>query len=190
MLGGVLPEISTLFVSVGFSLIASSCCILQLIVSYFGMSCLGVVKVLKPYQTILSCAVLSWWILKLLLCCNPRRLIVPVAVSMLMLSSPWYIDIQLGDVEVEMNPKENFSSIQVQIVGMGCKACALSAKRALESLEHISSCSVDETKGVAKCKLRGIIKTDSVVKQAIEKAGHRYVGSAISLLEENEFGTQ
>lgn len=65
-----------------------------------------------------------------------------------MLSSPWVIDTVLHR-SLE-HPNGAHDTISLVIKGMGCSACALAVKRALEHVPGISDCVVQES-GIAIC---------------------------------------
>merc|ERR1711916_28717 len=116
--------------ALSMSFIASSCCLLQLIVSLFGASCLGVVKTLQPFQAPLTAAVCVWWVHRARTCCSEERrlLLVPFFLSVGLLFSPLLIDL---NVRARVST-DDLNTIHVSTQDVGCNACALAAKLSLE----------------------------------------------------------
>ena len=162
--------------ALSISLIASSCCLLQLVVSLFGASCLGIVKALQPFQLPLTGAVCAWWVYRARTCCSEERklLLLPFFLSLGLLLSPVLIDL---NVQARI-PTDELNTIRVQ--GIGCTSCALAAKLSLEALEMIQQCNVNSASGIATCSLHGSDRTphEDELRLAIESVGHRFVGSS------------
>ena len=162
--------------ALSMSFIASSCCLLQLIVSLFGASCLGVVKTLQPFQAPLTAAVCVWWVHRARTCCSEERklLLVPFFLSVGLLFSPLFIDL---NVRARVST-DDLNTIHVSTQDVGCNACALAAKLSLEALEMIQHCDVNAATGVATCFLQNNngMPHEEELRLAVEGVGHRFVG--------------
>jgi hypothetical protein len=164
------------------SLVASSCCLLQLLLSLLGYSCLGLVKVLQPFQLILVCGVTLWWISKLSSCCylERRYLVGPVVLSGVILMSPALVHWRLNAFPFHLTNAQASSSLAVKIQGIGCSACALAAKQSLESIPEIDGCKISIDDGSALCALKkGHNVEESSLKSALERIGQRLIKSEL-----------
>ena len=145
------------------SIFASSCCITQLVASHMGMSCLGIVKVLSPFQTYFTTLLIVYWAYRLWTCdkCSRRELLLPCVITILVIATPLYVDWKLS----KMNTLElsgEFHEVFVPLKDVGCNVCALNAKNALESLDGVLSCSIDIPTQSAKCMAKQGLNSDAI----------------------------
>jgi hypothetical protein len=161
------------------SLVASSCCIVQLSLSLLGYSCFGIVKLLRPFQPILVCSVILWWMTKLASCCHSERrnLIGPVLLSVMILLSPALVDWKLNAAPVHLTDAPVSSSLIVKIQGMGCSACALAAKQSLELIPEMDGCKISMDDESALCALKNGQHDveDASLESALERIGQRFI---------------
>ncbi|KAI9254294.1 hypothetical protein BY458DRAFT_521069 [Sporodiniella umbellata] len=106
------------------ALMASSCCVIQLVLNLFSFSCAGF-SVLTPYRTWLSCLTIAVLVYQ-----GPRRPGVFLVCLILLVSPEW---VRWFNTASRVSGKE-FTFL---ITGMGCEACANRIKHQLESLDWV-----------------------------------------------------
>jgi len=155
--------------SIGMGLLASSCCLLQLIVwalATMGLlgnvaGCMGFKKVLGPAQLYIRLLTLTGlglaWagVGNMTVECLRRQ----TAVCLLLMFLPEVVRF-LGGPSFLPRPAPGKEVVQLTVDGMGCDACAFAVKSALLSVPGVCAASVDAETGVAEVHVEKIFDRD------------------------------
>jgi copper chaperone CopZ len=152
--------------------LASSCCIIQLLLSFFGFGCSGLVKILAPFRTLLVASSVIHAVYLHTSCdsCGVGRgsKYVASTVLLVLIVSPFFVDAALGSADRVGTGRK----IRVKVDGMGCRACALSVKMALERVPAVSDCEYEASTGCFTCRnAKEDHQVDVLVKDSIEALG-------------------
>ncbi|KAI8387282.1 hypothetical protein BD560DRAFT_381989 [Blakeslea trispora] len=115
------------------ALLSSSCCVIQLLLNAFSVSCAGF-SILTPYRyllTSLTIALLSYQLYKNRL----SRIVLLVSLG-LMISSDVVAWINRSSVKMTAVAHINY---RISLDGLGCEACANRIKNTLNSIEWIEN---------------------------------------------------
>ena len=140
--------------STALGLLSSSCCLIQLALAAVGSGCLGVVKALEPYRAVfltgsLLYIVHQWYVRPP---CHRPVLAASTFLLVALCASPAIVQWNLEGSNDQ--PQTAGGVLVVAVEGMGCNACALSVKGALEGMsEAVSECQVSVEDGIAQCAL-------------------------------------
>lgn len=77
--------------------------------------------------------------------------------------------------DIPQERKQDIMTKTLNVEGMMCMHCVSHVQKALEEVDGVSSANVDLDKGTAQCSLEKDI-SDSVLKEAVEKAGYTVKG--------------
>ena len=77
--------------------------------------------------------------------------------------------------DIPQERKQDIMTKTLNVEGMMCMHCVSHVQKALEEVDGVSSANVDLDKGTARCSLEKDI-SDSVLKEAVEKAGYTVKG--------------
>ncbi|KAL9540997.1 hypothetical protein MBANPS3_009368 [Mucor bainieri] len=126
------------------ALLSSSCCVIQLILNFFSVSCAGF-AVFTPYRSVLSTVtilLLSYNLVTATTASQTRRKLVILVVSVLLMVSPEIVQWvnQSSATTIATTAKNHYYRIHLD--GLGCEACANRIKNTLMSTEWISDAKV------------------------------------------------
>jgi len=155
--------------SIGMGLLASSCCLLQLIVyalATMGLlgnvaGCMGFKKVLGPAQLYIRLLTiaglgLAWaGVGDMTVECLRRQ----TAVCLLLMFLPEVVRF-LGGPTFLPSPSPGKEVLQLSVGGMGCDACAFAVKSALLNVPGVCAASVDAETGIAEVHVEKIFDRD------------------------------
>ncbi|CAO3665939.1 unnamed protein product [Rhizopus stolonifer] len=112
------------------ALLSSSCCVIQLVLNFFSVSCAGF-SILTPYRPFLTCLT----VLVITFQLYHYRTLIPL-VSLVLMLSPELVH--------WMNTQNNHfgQEYSILITGLGCEACANRIKRQLEAVDWIKQARV------------------------------------------------
>ncbi|KAG1146239.1 hypothetical protein G6F37_012007 [Rhizopus arrhizus] len=111
------------------ALTSSSCCIIQLVLNYFSFSCAGF-SILTPYRPFLTCLTILILTYQLYHCrCRPLL----VLLCLILTLSP-----EIVRWMNRLGSAPNLEEYYIQLIGLGCEACANRIKRQLESVDWIT----------------------------------------------------
>lgn len=126
------------------ALLSSSCCVIQLILNFFSVSCAGF-AVFTPYRSILSTItilLLSYNLVTTTTATQTKRKLVVLIVSVLLMVSPEVVQWVNQSSTTTPSTAEKSHYYRIHLDGLGCEACANRIKSTLLSTEWISDATV------------------------------------------------
>jgi copper chaperone CopZ len=133
--------------------LASSCCVVQLVLSFLGFGCSGLVKALEPFRPVLVALSLTHALYLHTSCksCHVSRVsrYMSLMILLALVASPFVVDMALRSPALV---SDRVGTLRVKVDGMGCHACALSVKLALERVPTVSDCEFESSLGLFTCR--------------------------------------
>ncbi|KAL7324694.1 hypothetical protein PS15p_209848 [Mucor circinelloides] len=128
------------------ALLSSSCCVIQLILNFFSVSCAGF-AVFTPYRSVLSTItvlLLSYNLATTATAVQTRHKLVVLIVSILLMVSPEVVQWvnQSSATTLTATTTKSHQYYRIHLDGLGCEACANRIKNTLTSTEWISDAKV------------------------------------------------
>ena len=167
------PLYDNLFVRTGLwsvaGLLSSSCCLLQIMLNALSIGCAGFNTVLGPVRPYFMALALT---LQLLMWqavfadatpLGPALTSTALTVSLTFLPEALNAAMQLSAVP----PTEN--DLRLRVDGMGCTACSVKVKAALEAVDGVSSCTVVFEEGCAQLQLDSSVFGAAEERAAVEQ---------------------
>ncbi|KAI8901896.1 hypothetical protein BC833DRAFT_575997 [Globomyces pollinis-pini] len=137
-------------IAIGSALLASSCCVIQLILNYVSYTCAGF-SVLTPYR--IEFTTISIILLTVISLRNGFLKSIPtITISILLMNSPeilhWYnkSEYSLEYLKLSSPPLLKYQTCikyQYSIKGLKCEGCAQKLKSTIDSVDGVRSSSVD-----------------------------------------------
>lgn len=125
------------------ALLSSSCCIIQLVLNYFSISCAGftIFTPYRPFFTSITVMLLTWNVLYHYNHKNKTRLLFSVVFSVMLMLSPEIIQYinQHSSLLLPIAKESATYYYRIQLDGLGCEACANRIKNTLNSIDLISN---------------------------------------------------
>ncbi|KAI8080185.1 uncharacterized protein B0P05DRAFT_540339 [Gilbertella persicaria] len=119
------------------ALLSSSCCVIQLLLNAFSISCAGF-SILTPYRSILTS--LTVILLSYQFYTSPKKSqsYISLIVSILLILSPDIVKWLNHSLTTTITTTTSIN-YRIQLDGLGCEACANRIKNTLNSIEWIKS---------------------------------------------------
>ncbi|KAL0137818.1 hypothetical protein V8B55DRAFT_1532242 [Mucor lusitanicus] len=146
------------------ALLSSSCCVIQLALNFFSVSCAGF-AVFTPYRSVLSTFTVF------LLGYNLTKLVILV-VSVLLMVSPEIVQWVNQSPAAASTAKSHYYRIHLD--GLGCEACANRIKSTLISTDWISDATVYFSNQTAIVQIKDSIAENTELVDLIRSIDNKY----------------
>ena len=121
------------------ALLSSSCCIIQLMLNFFSISCAGF-AVLTPYRPILTTFTTLLLSYNLITIKNKRKAWFPLIISIMIMISPEIVQ-WMNQLSATTTTRIGHY-YRIHLDGLGCEACANRIKNTLTSVDWISNAKI------------------------------------------------
>ena len=153
------PVYDTLFVRTGLwtvlGLLSSSCCLLQLMLNAFSIGCAGFNTVLGPVRPYFMALALTLQAVMWQGVLTGEAPMDPAITSTALTVSLTFLPELLNAVMQRDAVPAADVDLRLRVGGMGCTACSVKVKAALEGVDGVSSCTVAFEEGCAQLQLDG-----------------------------------
>ena len=151
------PLYDILFVRSGLwpvvGLLSSSCCLLQLMLNAFSIGCAGFNTVLGPARPYFMALALTLQTLMWQAVFADAAPLGPAITSTAVTSCLTFLPEALNAVMQRSAVPPTEDDLRLRVDGMGCTACSVKVKAALEGVDGVSSCTVAFEEGCAHLQL-------------------------------------
>lgn len=153
------PLYDNLFVRTGLwsvaGLLSSSCCLLQIMLNAFSIGCAGFNTVLGPARPFFMALALTLQIVmwKGVLANTAAYPLEPAIISTVLTTSLTFLPEALNAAMRRSAVPPAEDDLRLRVNGMGCTACSVKVKTALEGVDGVSACTVVFEEGCAQLQL-------------------------------------
>ena len=152
------PLYDNIFVRTGLwsvaGLLSSSCCLLQIMLNAFSIGCAGFNTILGPVRPYFMALALTLQTLMWQAAITEAAPLGPAITSTALTIGLTLLPEALNAAIMQRSavpPAEE--DLRIRVDGMGCTACSVKVKSALESVDGVSSCTVAFAEGCAQLRL-------------------------------------
>ena len=164
---GWYPLYDNIFVRTGLwsvaGLLSSSCCLLQIMLNAFSIGCAGFNTILGPARPYFMAMAFTLQILMWRAAIVDSAPLDPAIMSTALTMSLTFLPEALNAAmqSSAMPPAED--DLRLRVDGMGCTACSVKVKAALEGVEGVAGCTVAFEEGCAQLQLesKGFVAADA-----------------------------
>jgi copper chaperone CopZ len=151
------PLYDNVFVRTGLSslagLLSSSCCLLQIMLNAFSIGCAGFNTVLGPARPYFMALALTLQALMWQAVITDATPLEPAITSTALTSCLTFLPEALNVAMQRSAVPSAEDDLRLRVDGMGCTACSVKVKAALESVDGVSACTVVFEEGCAQLQL-------------------------------------
>ncbi|KAF1800848.1 hypothetical protein FB192DRAFT_1382593, partial [Mucor lusitanicus] len=156
------------------ALLSSSCCVIQLALNFFSVSCAGF-AVFTPYRSVLSTFtvfLLGYNLVSTTTSSQARQKLVILVVSVLLMVSPEIVQWVNQSPAAASTAKSHYYRIHLD--GLGCEACANRIKSTLISTDWISDATVYFSNQTAIVQIKDSIAENTELVDLIRSIDNKY----------------
>lgn len=144
------------------ALLSSSCCVIQLILNLFSVSCAGF-AVFTPYRPILTTFTVLLLSYNLITMKNKRKAWLPLIVSIVLMISPEIVQWMNQSTATTAATTRISHYYRIHLDGLGCEACANRIKNTLSSVDWISNAKIYFANKTAIIEVTTITESNKMV---------------------------